>query len=106
MAVEQHRRAGRRWVSWSSRIAPASIWRCLPPLFRSPLRPRVLVVNSSSQDGTVERPRSWVPRRWWCRAGVQPRADARAGPPPLGTPVVVMLTPDAYALRRTTFSSG
>ncbi|HEX6014725.1 MAG TPA: hypothetical protein VFY87_23615 [Geminicoccaceae bacterium] len=28
--------------------------RCLPPLFRSPLRPRVLVVNSSSGDGTVE----------------------------------------------------
>ena len=27
---------------------------CLPPLFRSPLRPRVLVVNSSSSDGTVE----------------------------------------------------
>ena len=28
--------------------------RCLPPILGSPLAPRVLVVNSSSGDGTVE----------------------------------------------------
>ena len=28
--------------------------RCLPPLLRSPLCPRVLVVNSSSVDGKLE----------------------------------------------------
>ena len=28
--------------------------KCLPPWLQSPLKPKVLVVNSSSKDGTVE----------------------------------------------------
>ncbi len=70
---------------------------CLPPLLRSPLRPRVLVVNSSSGDGTVEEARRLgadvmvVPRREFNHGLTRERARAA-----LGTPVVVMLTPDAY----------
>ena len=70
---------------------------CLPALQRSPLRPRILVVNSSSHDGTVELARELgaetlvVPRRSF-NHGLT-REQARRC---LGTPVVVMLTPDAY----------
>lgn len=71
--------------------------RCLPPLLRSPLRPRVLVVNSSSGDGTVEEARRLgaeilvVPRGEFNHGLTRERAR-RA----LGTDIVVMMTPDAY----------
>ena len=42
--------------------------RHCPPLLASPLRPRVMVVNSSSADGTVEEARRLGPRSWSCRA--------------------------------------
>ena len=64
---------------------------CLPALQRSPLRPRILVVNSSSHDGTVELARELgaetlvVPRRSF-NHGLT-REQARRC---LGTPVVVM----------------
>lgn len=73
--------------------------RCLPPLLRSPLRPRVLVVNSSSGDGTVELARSLgaetlvVERRAFNHGLTRELARRH-----LGTPVCVMLTPDAYPL--------
>jgi rhamnosyltransferase len=71
--------------------------RCLPPLLASPLRPRVLVVNSSSADGTVELARELgaetlvVPRRSFNHGLTRELARRH-----LGTPVVAMLTPDAY----------
>lgn len=71
--------------------------RCLPPLLASPLSPRVLVVNSSSNDGTVEHARAlgaetWiVPREEFNHGLTREQARRR-----LGTDVVVMLTPDAY----------
>jgi rhamnosyltransferase len=71
--------------------------RCLPPLFRSRLRPRVLVVNSSSGDGTVELARTLgaetlvVPRHTFNHGLMRELARRR-----LGTGIVVMLTPDAY----------
>lgn len=71
--------------------------RCLPPLLRSPLRPRVLVVNSGSGDGTLERAQELgaetllVPR-WSFNHGLTRELARRH----LGCPVVVMLTPDAY----------
>jgi rhamnosyltransferase len=43
--------------------------RCLPPLLASPLRPRVLVVNSSSGDGTVEEARRLGAEVLSCRGG-------------------------------------
>ncbi len=71
--------------------------RCLPPVLGSSLRPRVLVVNSSSQDGTVEAARGLgaetlvVPRREFNHGATREKARKH-----LGTPIVVMLTPDAY----------
>jgi rhamnosyltransferase len=79
--------------------ARAHLPHCLPPLLASPLRPRLLVVNSSSEDGTVELAREMgaetlvVPRRQF-NHGLTREAARRH----LATPVVVMLTPDAYAL--------
>lgn len=71
--------------------------RCLPPLLASPLRPRVLVVNSSSGDGTVEEAHRLgaetlvVPRREF-NHGLTRELARRA----LGTRIAAMLTPDAY----------
>jgi rhamnosyltransferase len=71
--------------------------RCLPPLLASPLAPRVLVVNSSSDDGTVERAAELgaevlvVPRPAFNHGTTRELARKT-----LGTDVVVMLTPDAY----------
>lgn len=70
---------------------------CLPALLRSTLRPRVLVVNSSSNDGTVEMARDLgaetlvVPRDEFNHGLTRERARQH-----LGTAVVAMLTPDAY----------
>ena len=72
--------------------------RCLPPFLQSPLRPKVLVVNSSSTDGTVECAQAmgadtWVlPRRRFNHGATREEARHR-----IGTPIVVMVTPDAYA---------
>lgn len=71
---------------------------CLPPLLASPLRPRVLLVNSSSCDGTVE-----LAQEMGAETLVVPRAQFNHGLTRelarrhLATPVTVMLTPDAYA---------
>lgn len=72
---------------------------CIGPLRASPLRPRILVVNSSSNDGTVEKARAlgaetWVIQRQSFNHG-RTRELARRR---LNTPIVVMLTPDAHAL--------
>ncbi|MFZ1428875.1 MAG: glycosyltransferase [Geminicoccaceae bacterium] len=70
---------------------------CLPPLLRSPLRPRILVVNSSSDDGTVELARDMgvdtliVARHAFNHGLTREIARHR-----IGTEFVVMLSPDAY----------
>ena len=71
---------------------------CIGPLNASPLRPRILVVNSSANDGTVEAAEAlgaetWViPRRAFNHGGTRELARRR-----LATPITVMLTPDAHA---------
>lgn len=71
---------------------------CLPPLLQSPLKPRILVVNSSSSDGTVE-----LARQFGVEVLVIPRASFNHGltrelaRKTLNTDIVVMMTPDAYA---------
>lgn len=77
---------------------------CLPPLIRSPLKPRILLVNSSSNDGTVELARELarefgidietlvIPRKEFNHGTTRERARKT-----LGTDIVVMTTPDAYA---------
>jgi rhamnosyltransferase len=70
---------------------------CLEPLLRSPLKPRILVVNSSSSDGTVELARELgvetlvVPRASFNHGATREQARKH-----LGTEIVVMMTPDAY----------
>jgi rhamnosyltransferase len=72
---------------------------CLPPLQASPLRPRLLVVNSSSDDGTVELAAAMgaetlvLPREQFNHGLTRELARRQ-----LATPVVVMMTPDAYPL--------
>lgn len=73
--------------------------QCLPPLLASPLKPRVLLVNSSSYDGTVELAQSLgaetlvIPRREFNHGTTRDLARRH-----LKTDIVVMMTPDAYAL--------
>lgn len=72
---------------------------CLPPLLESSLKPRVLVLNSSSNDGTVELAQEMgaetlvIPRHEF-NHGLS-REKARRY---LSTDIVVMITPDAYAI--------
>ncbi len=73
--------------------------QCLPPVLASPLQPRVLLVNSSSNDGTVELAEALgaetlvIPRHLFNHGAT--REFARRY---LNTDIVVMMTPDAYAL--------
>ena len=72
--------------------------KCLPPLLKSPLKPKVIVFNSSSNDGTVEEA-----KRLGAETLVIPREEMNHGwareisRKTLGTDIVVMMTPDAYA---------
>jgi rhamnosyltransferase len=72
--------------------------RCLPPLINSSLKPKVLVFNSSSGDGTVEEA-----KRLGAETLVIPREEMNHGwareisRKTLGTDIVIMMTPDAYA---------
>ena len=68
---------------------------CLGPVLASPLRPRVLVVNSSSGDGTVERARelgceTWVVPRSAFNHGLTREAARHR----IACDIVVMMTPD------------
>src|SRR5208282_1008109 len=69
----------------------------LPHIINSPLKPRVLVVDSSSKDGTVEMAQQMgaetlvIPRRELNHGLTRERARKH-----LGTDIAVMMTPDAY----------
>jgi len=69
----------------------------LPHIIGSPLKPRVLVVDSSSNDGTVE-----TAQQMGAETLVIPRCELNHGltreraRKHLGTDIVVMMTPDAY----------
>lgn len=71
--------------------------RCLTPLLKSPHKPRILVVNSSSNDGTVEFAKSLG-----AEVLVIPRQDFNHGTSRekarlfLNTDIIGMMTPDAY----------
>lgn len=72
---------------------------CLPPLIQSELNPQILVVNSSSSDGTVEMAKKWgvntlvIPRSQFNHGSTRELARQE-----LKTDIVVMTTPDAYAV--------
>lgn len=86
-------------IAFITHNAKKHLKRCLPPFLASPLQPRVVVVNSSSSDGTVEEAKSLgaetlvIPRRSFNHGST--RETARHF---LGTDIVVMVTPDAYAV--------
>lgn len=71
--------------------------QCLPPLLNSSLNPRVLVVDSSSNDGTVEEAKNLgaeilvIPKQQFDHGLTRDQARRH-----LGTDIVVMVTPDAY----------
>jgi rhamnosyltransferase len=72
---------------------------CLPPLLNSPLKPKILVVNSSSHDGTVELAREMgaetlvIPRKEFNHGHTREKARKL-----LNVDIVVMMTPDAYPI--------
>ena len=71
---------------------------CLAPLFQSPLKPRILVIDSSSTDGTVQ-----IAQEMGVETLVIPQKEFNHGTTRekgrrmLGTPIVAMITQDAYA---------
>lgn len=85
-------------VAIITHCAKRHLAHCLPPYLNSPLQPRVLVVNSSSNDGTIEIAREMgaetllIPRHQFNHGTTRERARHV-----LGTEIVVMATPDAYA---------
>lgn len=72
---------------------------CITPLRNSPLKPKILIVDSSSTDGTVE-----TAARLGVETHVIPKEEFNHGTTRekarrlLNTDIVVMLTPDAYAI--------
>lgn len=86
-------------VAVVARAARRHLPRCLPPLLDSPLCPRILVVDPSSGDGTVELAAALgaetlvLPREQFNHGLTRELARRQ-----LATPVVVMLAPDAYPL--------
>ena len=85
-------------VAFITHQAKQHLPHCLSPYLNSPLKPRVLVVNSSSNDGTVE-----LAQELGAETLVIPRAEFNHGTTReaarkyLNTDIVVMVTPDAYA---------
>jgi rhamnosyltransferase len=85
-------------VAFITHYARHHLTHCLPPILASPLKPRVLVVNSSSKDGTIEEA-----ERIGAEVLVVPRDQFNHGTTRelarkhLSTDIVVMMTPDAYA---------
>lgn len=71
---------------------------CLPPLLQSSLKPRILIIDSSSTDNTVA-----IARSMSIETIVIPQSEFNHGTTRekgrkiLGTSIVVMLTQDAYA---------
>lgn len=79
--------------------AEKHVLQCLPPWLNSPLKPRILVVDSSSNDGTVALAKTLgaetlvIPRNEFNHGATREKARKY-----LGTDIVVMLTHDAYAV--------
>jgi len=74
---------------------------CLPPLLDSPLNPRLLIIDSSSTDGTVSLARSLgvevmvIPQSEFNHG-----ATREKGRKYLKTSIVIMMTQDAYAVSK------
>lgn len=75
---------------------------CLSPFLHSPLKPRVMVIDSSSKDGTAEEAEAMgietivIPQTLFNHGLTREMARKH-----LGTDIVVLITPDAYAVNTT-----
>ncbi len=75
----------------------AHLRHCVIPLLQSPLKPRILIIDSSSHDGTVK-----LARELGVEVCVIPKKEFNHGitrewgRKKLGTDIVVMMTQDAY----------
>ena len=71
---------------------------CLPPIIQSPLKPRILIIDSSSTDNTVA-----IARKYGVETLIIPQSEfnhgltRELGRKHLQTDIVVMITQDAYA---------
>jgi rhamnosyltransferase len=76
---------------------------CLPPLLQSPLKPQILIIDSSSDDGTET-----LASRYGVETVVIPQqafnhgATREKGRQHLKTEIVIMMTQDAYATSENT----
>lgn len=69
----------------------------LPPLLQSTLKPKILLIDSSSTDNTVAYARSLGIETWTIpRKEFQHGTTREMGRQKLGTSIVVMMTQDAY----------
>lgn len=79
---------------------------CLPPLITSPLHPEVLIVDSSSNDNTVE-----IAKQFGVKTVIIPRAEFNHGTTrewarrQMKTDITVMVTQDAYACDNSVLNS-
>lgn len=70
---------------------------CLSPLLQSKLKPRILIIDSSSNDGTVELAQSMgVETQVISQKDFNHGTTRELGRKVLGTDIVVMMTQDAY----------
>lgn len=80
--------------------------RCLTPFLQSPLNPKILVIDSSSTDGTLD-----IAKELKCETLTIPQKEFNHGltrekaRKHLNTDIVVMLTDDAYALQSSTLET-
>ena len=80
-----------------TRNAEMHLQRCLGPIFDSPLKPKVLVIDTSSTDRTRE-----IAQRMGAQIDIikplefNHGATRERGRKLLGTEIVIMLTQDAY----------
>lgn len=76
---------------------------CLPPIIQSPLKPKVLIIDSSSTDKTAA-----IAQELGAQVSIIPQQNFNHGMTRekgrllLGTDIVVMMTQDAYATSNTT----
>lgn len=75
----------------------AHLKKCLPPILASSIKPNILLVNSSSQDGTVEEAERFgvktliIPRKEFNHGATRELARKKAG-----GDIALFMTPDAY----------
>jgi rhamnosyltransferase len=85
-------------VAFITLNAEKHLRHCLPPILNSALKPRVMVVDSSSTDGTVEKAQQIGSETLIVlRSSFNHGATREMARRHLATDIAIMMTPDAYA---------